>query len=100
HALRVRPLVPVWSESAGVATSASGFPDAELAYSPQTRSAGRSLRMTVRQTLPRAAGSTHASSVIPVVRCRAAESGIDTLAFVPLKDSALPYLPVVAQVAF
>ena len=45
-------------------------------------------------------GLTHASSVIPVVRCSEAASGIVTSAFVPLNCSALPNLPVVAQVAF
>ena len=37
---------------------------------------------------------------MPVVRCSAAASGIVTSALVPLNCSALPYLPVVAQVAF
>ena len=44
-------------------------------------------------------GSTHASSVIPVVRCSDAASGIVTSALVPLNFSAPPYLPVVAHVA-
>src|SRR5215510_1606006 len=46
-----------------------------------------------------AEGSTHASSVIPVDSCSEAAFGMVTTAFVPLNDSALPYLPAVAQVA-
>jgi hypothetical protein len=38
----------------------------------------------------------HASSVIPVVRCREAESATLTDAFAPLKLRALPYLPLPA----
>src|SRR6187399_2848110 len=43
-------------------------------------------------------GLTQASSVIAAVRCSEALSGTVTRELVPLKLSALPYLPVVAQV--
>src|SRR5215813_9804878 len=46
-----------------------------------------------------AEGLTHASSVIPLDSCSEAALGTVTTAFVPLNDSALPYLPDVAQVA-
>src|SRR3954463_3080862 len=39
------------------------------------------------------AGSTHASSVIPELRCRDAESGTETVVDVPLNARAPPYLP-------
>src|SRR4051794_9588545 len=55
--------------------------------------------MTVRQAVPVAVGLTQASSVMPVVRCSDAESGIATKALVPLKFSAPPNLPVVVCVA-
>ena len=45
-------------------------------------------------------GLTHASRVIPVVRCNESESSISIHAFVPLNTSALPYLPAVVDVAF
>ena len=45
-------------------------------------------------------GLTQASSVIPVVRCSDAASGIVTSALVPLNCNALPNLPDVDQVAF
>src|SRR5712692_5062679 len=45
-------------------------------------------------------GLTHASRVIPVVRCNEAESLMFTRALLPLKTSALPYFPAVVQVAF
>src|SRR5271155_5204960 len=44
-------------------------------------------------------GFTHASSVTALVRWRDAASFITTWAFVPLKDRAPPYLPLVVQVA-
>src|SRR3954464_15794986 len=44
-------------------------------------------------------GSTHASIVMPEVRCSEPESATVTHAFVPLKERPGPYLPVV-QVAF
>src|SRR5438093_11727549 len=44
-------------------------------------------------------GCTHASNVMPVVRCKDALSLIVTKAFVPLKTSALPYFPAVVHVA-
>ena len=44
-------------------------------------------------------GLTQASSVIPVVSCSEAAFGTVTTAFVPLNDSASPYLPVVTHVA-
>ena len=52
----------------------------------------RSLKRTVFQLLS-AVGFTHASSVIPVVRCSEALSATLTRLFVPLNESALPYLP-------
>ena len=45
-------------------------------------------------------GLTQASSVIPLVKCNDAASAIVTHAFVPLNTSALPYFPLVVQVAF
>src|SRR4051812_36854779 len=45
------------------------------------------------------AGLTQASSVIPLVRSRLAESFTVIQLLVPLNDSALPYLPVALQVA-
>ena len=45
-------------------------------------------------------GYTHASSVMPVVRWSEAESLIVTCELVPLKTSALPYLPEVVHVPF
>src|SRR2546423_13382623 len=44
-------------------------------------------------------GFTQPSSVMPLVRCRRALSLTVTQALVPLKDRALPNLPVAAQVA-
>jgi hypothetical protein len=44
-------------------------------------------------------GNTHASSVIPVVRSRDAESFTVTRAFVPLNSNALPNFPALVQVA-
>src|SRR5262245_12851802 len=55
---------------------------------------------TVRQELPSALGLTQASSVIPLVRSSELESGTLTIALVPLKLKAPPYLPLVLQVAF
>src|SRR5262245_53401167 len=55
---------------------------------------------TVRQLLPSALGLTQASSVIPFVRSSELESGTFTIALVPLKLKAPPYLPLVLQVAF
>src|ERR1043165_4616020 len=55
--------------------------------------------MTSRHTLVTVDALTHASRVIPVVRCNEAVSLIFTVAFVPLNESALPYLPAVVQVA-
>src|SRR6267142_562955 len=54
--------------------------------------------MTSRHALVTADGFTHASSVIPVVRCSEAESLMFTRAFVPLNDNALPNLPPVDHV--
>src|SRR5215471_18308419 len=54
---------------------------------------------TVRQLVPSALGLTQASSVIPLVRSSEAESGTLTIALVPLKERAPPYLPLVLQVA-
>ena len=44
-------------------------------------------------------GSTHASSVMPVVRRRSGASAIVTQSFLPSNFSALPCLPLVVQVA-
>jgi hypothetical protein len=52
-----------------------------------------------RQALVTAVGLTHASSVMPLVRRSDVASATVTLAFVPLKLSAFPYLPWVVQVA-
>src|SRR3954470_14783053 len=56
--------------------------------------------MTSRQALDTVVGSTHASNVIAEPRCSVAESGTFTVAFVPLNDRALPYLPETVHVAF
>src|SRR5258708_26510317 len=56
--------------------------------------------MTSRQLESTVEGLTHASSVIPLVRCSDAASGIVTSALVPLNCNALPYLPDVDHVAF
>src|SRR5437773_3760937 len=56
--------------------------------------------MTSRHAGDTVTGFTQASSVMPLVRCSEAESGTLTREFVPLKRSALPYLPAVVQVAF
>ena len=53
----------------------------------------------VGQTDESELGFTHASSVIAVDKWSGAASGIWTFAFVPLNDSAPPYLPLVVQVA-
>ena len=45
-------------------------------------------------------GLTQASSVIAVARCNEAASGTVTRELVPLKLSALPYLPAAAQAVF
>ncbi len=41
----------------------------------------------------------HASSVSELLRSRLGESGTVTMLLLPLKASALPYLPVIVQVA-
>ena len=56
--------------------------------------------MTSRQSRVATDGFTHASKVMPVVRCNDAESLMFTRALLPLKTSALPYFPAVVQVAF
>src|SRR4051794_7783568 len=61
---------------------------------------GFSLKTTVRQELPSADGFTHASTVMPVPRCSASESGTVTHVEAPLKLSARPNLPAVVQAAF
>src|SRR5512132_2519287 len=55
---------------------------------------------TVRYALPSVLGRTQPSSVMPVVRSSEFASGTLTYAFVPLKESAPPYFPLVDQVAF
>ena len=57
--------------------------------------------MTLRHTPePSAAGKTHASRVMPIVRSRPAASATVTQLLVPLNDSVLPNLPGLAHVAF
>src|SRR5262245_8677519 len=51
--------------------------------------------MTSRQLVVTADGLTHASSVIALVRCREAASGIVTSALMPSNDNPAPYIPVV-----
>src|SRR5215831_899353 len=51
------------------------------------------------QALPTRTGFTHASNVIPVLKCNDAESFTVTSEVEPLKTSALPYLPFVVQFA-
>src|SRR6185312_8636316 len=58
-----------------------------------------SFMTTVRHGPPSWLGFTHASTVIPDVRSSVDASGTVTIAFVPLNWSALPYFPVVTQVA-
>src|SRR5882724_7769738 len=61
---------------------------------------GRSLKIAVRQLPLSALGSTQASSVMPVVRWSAAESGTLTYELrLGLNDSALPYFPLELHVA-
>ena len=57
------------------------------------------LATAVRQVVaPRAAGLTHASTVMPVVRSSEALSLIATELLLPLNDSAPPYLPAAVHV--
>src|SRR4051812_10231735 len=60
---------------------------------------GCSLRRTVRQLAPIALGLTQASRVMPVVRSRLLASPTLRMLLLPLKLSALPYLPPLVQVA-
>src|SRR5438552_1252138 len=46
-----------------------------------------------------AVGFTHASTVMPVVRSSAGESGIDTESLTPSKESARPNFPFAVRVA-
>src|SRR5437868_1224097 len=55
--------------------------------------------MTSRHTFVTVDGFTHASSVIPVVRCRETESLIVTRELDPLNTRAPPNLPEVVHVA-
>src|SRR4051812_21292760 len=55
--------------------------------------------MAADQSVLAAAGLTHASSVMPFVRCKSALSATVTQALLPLNDSALPNFPEVVQVA-
>ena len=54
----------------------------------------------VRHELASAAGFTHASSVIPIVRSSELASGTVTQLDEPLKESAPPYLPLNAHAVF
>src|SRR5215470_1911080 len=56
--------------------------------------------MTSCHVLVTFVGFTHASRVIPVVRCKEAESLIVTRELVPLNTSAFPYFPPVVHVVF
>src|SRR4051794_9849395 len=56
--------------------------------------------MTAERHDASVAGSSHASSVIALVRSSEGESATVTHALVPLNESALPYLPAAAHVAF
>ena len=56
------------------------------------------MRITVSQPLI-AVGNTHASSVMAAVRSSELESLTVTQSLTPSNDSALPYLPLVVQVA-
>src|SRR5438874_12827608 len=56
--------------------------------------------MTVRHVVPSAAGLTHASSVIALVRSSEPAAGTVTQLDVPLKVSAAPNLPAVVHVVF
>src|SRR3954471_14326291 len=69
-----------------------------VAYIAYDRAPLRSFIITVRQLLTDD-GLTQASSVMPFVRCRRALSLTVTHALRPLKESAGPYFPPVAQVA-
>jgi hypothetical protein len=57
------------------------------------------LKITVRQLPARAEGSTHAISVIPVVRSSELLSLTVTQSLMPSNDRALPYLPAVVHAA-
>ncbi len=54
----------------------------------------RSLITADRQFVGATSALTHASTVIPVVRSRTAESFTDTRSLAPSKDSAEPYRPL------
>jgi hypothetical protein len=56
--------------------------------------------MTSRHALVIRDGLTHASSVIPAVKCNDAASLTVIFAFVPLNTRASPYFPDAVQVAF
>ena len=55
--------------------------------------------MTSRHPVLTTVGETQASSVIPVVKASDGEFPIVTIALVPLKTSAPPYLPAAVHVA-
>src|SRR6516162_4095207 len=77
---------------------AGGLAGPSVAYKAYASPPVRSLITAAVQSVLVAAGSTQASSVIPVVRCNSALSATVTQLF-PLNDRALPYLPVDTQVA-
>jgi hypothetical protein len=64
-----------------------------FAYRPYANPPGRSLSATVRQAVPSVEGFTQASSVMPVLKSKLAESFTVTQLLVPLNDNALPNLP-------
>src|SRR5262249_28193298 len=76
------------------------LPAPSAAYSAYASPAvPRSFSRAVAQPPLAAVGLTHASSVIPFVRCRDAESATVTRSPVPLNERAPPYLPRAVRVA-
>src|SRR6476620_9027480 len=76
-----------------------GWAAPSVAYRAYAKPFGRSLITAADQSELAAVGFTHASTVIPLVSRNNALSATVTQAFVPLKESALPYLPDVVQAA-
>ena len=93
--------VPVPQAARGpdpVLMTPSGFVVALLAYSPYAKSFEPSFTATLRQFVS-AVGYTHPSTVMPVVRFRAAVPETVTMLSTPLKVRAPPFLPVGVHVA-
>ena len=93
-----RAAVPRVSNSVGTETWPLGRLVSVLAYKAYERALVCSFNAITRQ-LARVVGLAQASSVIPVVRCRLAESAIVTQLLVPLKERAGPNFPPAVQVA-